>query len=203
MKIIEQGTSRNKASKALILLHGRGGTAEDIISLSSKIADETFYVVAPEAPKNTWYPYSFMQEDKLNEPNLSDSIKIVQDLITQISQILPSDKIFIAGFSQGACLSLETCARNAIRYGGIIAFSGGLIGHTLISDRYQGNFANTPIFLGTSDPDSHVPLERVRASKILLDSMGAAVTLQVYPGFPHTIHSDEIIYARNMLSAGI
>lgn len=182
---------------ALILLHGRGATPEDILTLAPSFADDSFYIAAPEAPHNSWYPYSFMAEDHLNEPCLSNAIECIKRLIDETA--LPSNRIYIVGFSQGACLALEVAARFATQYGGIAAFSGGLIGHTLNPAKYQGDFKGTKVFMGVSDVDPHVPLERAEASKEVLEKMGADVTLKVYPGMGHTINEDEIQSARKVL----
>ncbi len=187
------------AKKALVLLHGRGGTAAGILGLANEFCDESFYVVAPEAPNNAWYPYSFMVEESDNEPKLSDSIKSVKDLIDQIAEYVPHNQIYLMGFSQGACLSLEIAARFATTYGGIIAFTGGLIGKELIDSKYQGNFEGTKIFIGTSENDPHIPLIRAEESKKLLQKLGADVTLKVYPGFSHTITQEEIDVVKNLM----
>lgn len=190
--ILTQGPSVEKASKALILLHGRGGTAREILNLASEFCDESFYVAAPQATNNSWYPLSFMAEERLNEPWLSSSVEVVRRLIEETSVHIPKNKIFVMGFSQGACLTLESTSRFATQYGGIVAFTGGLIGHTLHSNKYKGNFGGTKVFIGNSDKDPHVPLERSQQTKILMEKMGAQVSLKVYPGMSHTVNQDEI-----------
>lgn len=146
-EVLYQGPLIVKASKALILLHGRGGTARSILSLADRICDTDFYVAAPQATHNTWYPYSFMEEEERNEPYLSSSIKEVKDLIDQTAKYIPKERIFIAGFSQGACLALEVATRFAVHYGGIVAFTGGLIGRTVDENKYQGDFKVQKYFL--------------------------------------------------------
>lgn len=188
-------------SKALILLHGRGSTAQDILGLVDHIADHSFFVIAPQAPNNTWYPYSFMEEEKKNEPWLSSSIEIVCEAIESAATRVPKEKIYIVGFSQGACLALEVSARYAVKYGGVVAFTGGLIGKTIDRSMYKGNFEGTKVFIGTSDVDPHVPLERAQASRDVLESMGANVSLKVYPGMGHTINGDELQEARKVIFA--
>lgn len=195
-EILYQGPLITKASKALILLHGRGGTARGILSLADRIGNDDFYVAAPQAAYNTWYPYSFMEEENRNEPFLSFSIKEIKDLIDQTANYIPSRKIFIAGFSQGACLALEVAARFALNYGGIIAFTGGLIGRTIDETKYQGNFEKTKVFISDGDDDPHIPLIRARQSKEMMEKLGADVTLKVYNGRPHTITDDEIKFVR-------
>lgn len=198
-QVIEAGKPLQKASKALILLHGRGSTAEDILSLGDVLGDSETYFAAPQATHNTWYPYTFLAERSTNEPWLSSALDLVKQIILQISKTLPSSQIAIAGFSQGACLALEATARFPQRYKGIAAFTGGLIGKTLSPVDYQGDFHQTPIFIGTSDPDPHVPLGRVKESKAILEQLNAHVELKVYPNLGHTIDPDELRRAKAIL----
>ena len=186
-EVLHQGLLMAKASKALILLHGRGGTARSILGLADRICDNDFSIAVPQATDNTWYPYSFMEEEELNEPYLSLSIKEVKNLIDQAAKYIPKERIFIAGFSQGACLALEVAARFAGQYGGIIAFTGGLIGKTVNENKYQGNFVGTNVFISNGDRDPHIPLIRAIQSKELMEKLGANVTLKVYEGRPHII----------------
>jgi phospholipase/carboxylesterase len=200
-EVLHQGPLITKASKALILLHGRGGTARSILSLADTF-DDHFYVAAPQAPNNTWYPYSFMEDENLNEPFLSSSINSVKDLIDETAKYIPMDQIYIMGFSQGACLTLEVTSRFAEKYGGVIAFTGGLIGSTINEKKYHGNFEGTKVFIGNSDQDPHVPLVRSEQSKELMEKLGADVTLKVYKGMAHTINEDEINWVKkNILFA--
>lgn len=198
--VVYQGPLITKASKALILLHGRGGTARGILSLADTLCDEHFYIAAPQAPGNTWYPYSFMEEEKLNEPALTLSIEIVKSLIDETAKHIPKANIYLMGFSQGACLALEVASRFAAKYGGVIAFTGGLIGQTINEKRYHGDFEGTKVFIGTSDHDPHVPLIRSEQSKDLMEKLGADVTLKVYPGMAHTINTDEMRWAKTLLT---
>jgi phospholipase/carboxylesterase len=195
-EVLSQGSPISKASKALILLHGRGGTAQDIMSLADSFCDEHFYIVAPQAPSGTWYPYSFMSEEKLNEPHLTSSINIVKKLIDETSKHISKSQIYIMGFSQGACLTLEVSSRFADKYGGVIAFTGGLIGSRIDKKKYHGDFKGTNIFIGNSDQDPHVPLVRSEESKELMEELGAEVTLKVYNGMGHTINEDEINWVK-------
>lgn len=198
-EVLHKGALITKAAKALILLHGRGATAQSILSLSDFLCDDTFYIAAPQALNNSWYPYSFMEEEKRNEPSLSMSVQIVKNLIDEIAKHIPRSHLYIAGFSQGACLALEVSARHTARYGGVIALTGGLIGKTINRTKYQGNFEGTPIFMSNGDQDPHVPLCRSQQSKELLEQLGAQVTIKVYPGRPHIISDDEIVWARKFL----
>ncbi len=198
-QILENGKPLIQAQKAIILLHGRGANAEDIISLADEFCDETFYIAAPQATNNTWYPYSFLTPESENEPWLSSAVQTVKRLLEEISVYIPAEKIYISGFSQGACLTLEVTARYAIKYAGIIAFSGGLIGETIRIEKYQGNFDGTKVFIGNSDKDPHIPLIRSQESENLMKLMGADVTLKVYPGMQHTIIQDEIETVRKLM----
>lgn len=194
------GTPLGEAKKALILLHGRGGSADDILSIASYLNTEGFALLAPQATGNSWYPYSFLVPPANNQPGLNDALALIGktvDLITNSG--IPASNIYLSGFSQGACLTLEYVARNATRYGGVAAFTGGLIGDKLYTENYKGDFAGTPIFIGTSNPDPHVPVERVNASAAQLEQMQAAVTKKVYPNMGHTITQDEIDVVNNLL----
>jgi phospholipase/carboxylesterase len=198
--IISSGKPLKADSKVLIMLHGRGGSAEDILSLSSYLDVKEFTLLAPQATNNTWYPYSFLAPPSENEPWLSSALTLLKDLLEEILQKgVPSSNIFFLGFSQGACLTVEFVTRNAARYGGIAVFTGGLIGDRIYNENYKGDFENTPVFIATSDPDPHVPVERVYATANILKNMHAAVTEKVYPGMGHTINQDEIANANKLL----
>jgi phospholipase/carboxylesterase len=187
--------------KAIILLHGRGGSAEDILGLREEFGVADALYLAPEAPGNTWYPYSFLAPIERNEPLLTRSLaKVGETVDTALQQGIARENIVIAGFSQGACLASEFVARNAVRYGGLIAFTGGLIGPPGTAFRYPGSLAGTPAFFGAGDPDPHVPWQRVQESADVLTKMGAEVTLKRYPGMPHTISREEIEEARALIS---
>ena len=181
------------ASKALILLHGRGGSAEDILSLADALPVNDFALFAPQAKGNSWYPYSFLSPLEQNEPWLSGALDVVKQLVAVVEEkgIAP-EHIWFTGFSQGACLMLEFLGRNAGRYGGAAAFTGGLIGDRIYPHHYHGDFRHTPIFIGTGNPDAHVPVQRVHDTTKLLKEMNAKVTEIVYPGMGHTVTGDEI-----------
>lgn len=198
-QILEKGKPLNQAQKAIILLHGRGADAEDIISLADEFCDDTFYIAAPQATNNAWYPFSFMTPEDRNEPWLTSAVHTVKRLLEEISVYIPAEKIYVSGFSQGACLALEVTTRYAIKYAGIIAFSGGLIGETIRTEKYRGNFEGTKVFIGNSDKDPHIPLIRSQESENLMKLMGAEVTLKVYPDMPHTIIKDEIETVKNLM----
>lgn len=199
-EVIYRGALITKASKAFILLHGRGGTAHGILSLANALNDDNVYIVAPQAHHNSWYPYSFLVEEKLNEPFLTSSIESIKMLIEEISVHIPKDKVFLIGFSQGACLSLEVSSRDAAKYGGIIALTGGLIGDTINEKKYKGNFEGTKVLISNNELDPHIPLLRSEQSKEVMEKLGAEVTLKVYEGSDHSIKQDEIHWIKkNML----
>lgn len=201
-QVIIKGKPLSDASKALILLHGRGGSAEDILSLANYLQVNDFALIAPQATNNTWYPYSFMMPQESNEPWLSSALEVVKNVFNDIIKTgINAENIYLAGFSQGACLTLEFAARNAQQLGGVIAFSGGLIGQEINRNNYQKDFQQTPIFIGCSDVDPHIPLKRVHESEAILQEMNAMVTAKIYPGMGHTINEDEIKFVNdNILS---
>jgi predicted esterase len=189
---------------AIILLHGRGGSAEDILGLREELGFPDATYLAPEAAGGTWYPYSFLAPIERNEPWLSASLAKVGDTVDgALRQGIPRERIVIAGFSQGACLASEFVARHAARYGGLIAFTGGLIGPPGTEFLYPGNLVGTPAFLGAGDPDPHVPWQRVAESATVLANLGAEVTLKRYPGIPHTIAREELDDARKLIARAL
>lgn len=199
-KIISAGKELTNDSKVLIMLHGRGGSAEDILSLSSYLNVNDFTLLAPQASNNTWYPYSFLAPPSQNEPWLSSALDLLKELLEELkNEGVKNENIYFLGFSQGACLTLEFVTRNAGRYGGVVAFTGGLIGDKIYNENYKGNFQNTPVFIGTSDPDPHVPVERVYATTNILKDMNADVTEKVYLNMGHTISQDEIESANKIV----
>jgi phospholipase/carboxylesterase len=191
-EFVEKGKSLEEAEKAIILLHGRGATAQNILSLADEFCDDRFYIAAPQATNNTWYPYSFMEAEANNEPWLSSAIDTVKHLIDETAKEIGYENLYLMGFSQGACLTLEVAARNARRYAGISAFTGGLIGDKINPAKYKGDFHNTPVFIGNSDIDPHIPVSRSEKSKAILAGMNAKVKLEIYPNMPHTIIQEEI-----------
>jgi phospholipase/carboxylesterase len=201
--IITAGKDLAAADRALILMHGRGGSAEDILSLADYLPVDGFALLAPQATGHSWYPYSFLEPPARNQPWLGSALELVDSLVREVLAAgIARERIYLAGFSQGACLTLEFAARNAARYGGVAAFTGGLIGDKVYSENYKGEFAGTPFFIGTGDRDPHVPLERVDATVRLLRGMGAEVTEKVYPGRPHTVVADELEQAGRIVFAG-
>ena len=200
-KIYNSGVELAEAKKVLIMLHGRGASARDILSLSNYLPVVEYAILAPEATGNTWYPYSFLMPPQQNEPWLGSAIALIKEIENDLlNDGFKTEQLYFLGFSQGACLTLEFVARNAKKYGGAIAFTGGLIGDKIYTENYSGDFQNTPIFIGTSDPDPHVPVERVNASAEILKKMNAKVTTKIYPAMGHTINEDEIKNASRILS---
>ncbi|MGM9478867.1 alpha/beta hydrolase [Pedobacter sp. GSP4] len=199
-EIIKSGKSFDQAEKVLIMIHGRGGTAEDILSISAHLNVANFALVAPQAVGNTWYPQSFLAPRTANEPSLSNALKTIKDTVLYLEESgFSKEQIYFLGFSQGACLTLDFVAANAARYGGVVAFTGGLIGEQVDHRNYHGNFDGTPIFIGSSDPDMHVPVSRVKESTVLLEEMGALVTEIIYENMGHTISHAEIAQVNKLI----
>jgi phospholipase/carboxylesterase len=201
--IVTAGKELSVTSKVLILLHGRGGSAEDILSLSSHLDVKDYSLIAPQATNNTWYPFSFIAPPSQNEPWLSSALDLLKELTDDLlNKGISSENIYFAGFSQGACLTLEFAARNAKKWGGVVAFTGGLIGDRIYGENYKGDFEGTPVFIGTGNPDPHVPVERVYATTNILKNMNASVTEKVYNNMGHTINQDEIDNANKLVFNG-
>lgn len=199
-KIITAGKSLQAGTPVLVMLHGRGGSAEDILTLADYLQVKDYTLLAPQATGHTWYPQSFMAPPALNEPWLSSALSLLQEVVGDLHrQGIGSEHIYFLGFSQGACLTLEFTTRHATRYGGIVAFTGGLIGDAIRPQHYKGDFDGTPVFIGTGDPDPHVPVERVYATTNILKNMHARVTEKVYAHRGHTISQDEIEQANRLI----
>jgi predicted esterase len=200
--VLRAGPSPKHARLVAILLHGRGASAEDILGLADQFSARDIAYVAPQAASSTWYPYSFLAPIAQNEPWLGSALRVVADLIEDLArQGIPSERLVVMGFSQGACLTLEFAARHARRYAAVVAFTGGLIGPPGTRREYTGDFAGTPVFIGSSDVDPHVPLERVQESTAVFRRMGATVDERIYPRMGHTINADELRAADALLSA--
>jgi phospholipase/carboxylesterase len=191
--IQRRGLPLKEAKKALLMIHGRGATAESILSLASYLDLTDYAILAPQANGNTWYPFGFMASDEGNKAALENSLKVIKEAWDDIilSGISAKD-VVILGFSQGACLSLEFAARNAEKLGGVIAFTGGLMGEKLVPENYSGDFQQTPVYIGSSNRDFHVPAKRINESAAVLRSMGADVTVQLFDDSDHTIRAEEI-----------
>lgn len=194
------GAPLESAEAALILIHGRGATADDILTLHDLLDAPNLAVFAPQAAGAGWYPQRFIAPIEANEPYLSSALARISELVAHIeSHGIAAERIVIGGFSQGACLASEFVIRNPRRWGGLIAFSGGYIGPLDAPRQPQGSLGGTPAFLGCSDVDPHIPLQRVRETTALLQSMGAQVTEKIYRNMGHTIYGDEIDHANDLL----
>jgi len=195
------GRSLESARAAVILVHGRGASAEDILSLADEFDLPDFAYLAPQAAGHAWYPYSFLSPLAQNQPWLDSALALLGKVVGQAAEGgIPREKVALVGFSQGACLATEFLARNAVRHGGLVALTGGLIGPRGTTFKYSGDLAGTPCFFGAGDPDPHVPWERVQESASVFSVLNANVTLRRYPGLPHTINPDELEQARQLLS---
>lgn len=197
---IVAGKPLSDAHAAVILIHGRGGSAQGILDLQRVLTLNNAAFVAPQAANNTWYPFSFLAPSQQNEPYLTSALQSVADTVAMVEAAgIPAERIVIGGFSQGACLASEFVVRHPRRYGGLLVFSGGVIGPLDVERQDSGDLAGTPAFLGCSDTDFHIPLARVQQTTAILGAMGAAVTEKIYPGMGHTIVKDEIDHAQAIL----
>ena len=194
------GEPLERARAAMLMIHGRGATAEDILSLAQEFDQAGFSYIAPQAAGNTWYPNRFLAPLVENEPWLSSALTLVGGVLEQIVQAsVPFERVILLGFSQGACLTLEFAARNAKRYGGLVGLSGALIGPDETPRNYRGSLAGTPVFLGCSDVDFHVPKERVDQTAQVLRNLGGEVTERLYPNLDHSVNQDELAFVRGMM----
>ena len=200
---IQAGKLAAHANKAVVLLHGRGSTAPGILTLARNLEVDDAFLLAPQATRNSWYPYSFLAPEADNQPALNSAIDCIDGAIAEITRLgIAPEATYFVGFSQGACLALEYVARYAQRYGGVVVFTGGLVGETIDSDKYSGDFNGTPILITSGDEDPHVPLHRVEESAAVLRTLGATVTVEVYPGKPHSISPDETLLANKVIFNG-
>lgn len=199
-RVLHTGAPLAEAAGVVILLHGRGATAEDILSVADAMDADSLAYLAPQAAGYAWYPNSFLAERESNEPYLTSALKKVESVVQiALEAGFTRDKIVIGGFSQGACLSTEFVATHPARYAGMIAWTGGLIGPLGSDVSHTGDLSGTPALLLSGDPDPHVPWSRVEESAAVLGSMGADVTTKRYPGKPHSVSPDEIALARELL----
>ena len=195
------GVPLREARGAMVMLHGRGATAESILTLIPALGVPDFTYLAPQAGGNSWWPQSFLAPIPSNEPGISSAMVAVEEALAGIAAGgVPPERTVLLGFSQGACLAAEYAARHARRYGGVVALSGGLIGPEGTPRNYDGSLDGSPVFLGCSDIDSHIPAERVRLSASVLERLGGAVTMRLYPGMGHTINEDELNAVRSIMN---
>lgn len=199
--VLHAGAPVATARRVVVLVHGRGGTAEDILGLAGMVGGDDIAWLAPQAADRTWYPYSFLEPLARNEPKLTSALARLGAILEDLSREgVGGDRVVLAGFSQGACLSLEFAARAARRYAGVAALSGGLIGPPGTARDYAGSLEGTRVFLGCSDIDPHIPLARVEESAEVVARLGGDVDLRIYPGMGHTVNQDEIEALRAMVT---
>lgn len=198
------GEALSHARAAMLMVHGRGGLADDILALSDHLTVPGFAYLAPQAAGRTWYPFSFLSPVARNEPGISSGLEAIARVLQTIERAgITAERVMLLGFSQGACLSLEFAARAARRYGGIVGLSGGLIGPEGTPRDYSGSLAGTPVFLGCSDVDPHIPEPRVVETAAVLRRLGGEVDMRIYSGLGHTINEDELEAVRAMMRAVI
>jgi predicted esterase len=195
-QVYAAGTPLAEARAAMIMVHGRGASARDILSLTQLWKGDGIAYLAPQAAGATWYPYRFI------EPWLSSALALLAGLVARIEEAgIPPERIVLLGFSQGACLASEFAARNARRWGGVVGLSGGLIGPEGTPRDYPGSLDGTPVFLGCSDVDFHIPKERVIESAEVLERLGGDVTMRLYPGMGHEVNNDEIAWVQALVNS--
>ncbi|MBZ6495341.1 alpha/beta hydrolase [Natrinema longum] len=200
-QLVTGGTDLADAEAALVCTHGRGATARGMVQMAEEFHRDGVAVLAPQAARQTWYPNSFLAPVERNEPGRSSGLRAIADAISRANRAgIPTERIMLIGFSQGACLASEYLVRNPRRYGGLAALSGGLIGEEL-DDEYPGDLEGTPVFLGCSDVDPHIPEERVHDTADVLESMNADVTKRLYEGMGHGINDDEMAVVSEMVAA--
>jgi phospholipase/carboxylesterase len=198
--LLDRGAALSEADVAVILLHGRGASARGLLTLADELDLPDVAYLAPQAAERSWYPQSFMAPIEDNEPALSSALQVVGDTIAHATDDgLTEDRVVLLGFSQGACLATEYTARHPQRYGGVVGLSGGLIGPEDTTFDYEGSLNGTPTFLGCSDQDPYIPLERVEETATIFRSLGATVTKRIYEGMAHTTNDDEIQFVRSLL----
>ncbi|WP_227375122.1 alpha/beta hydrolase [Haladaptatus halobius] len=194
------GTPIDEADAAMVLTHGRGATAESILELANEFQRPNVAYVAPQATRNTWYPQSFLAPMESNEPYLSSALALLGAVVDNLDAAeIPSERTFLLGFSQGACLTTEFVARNPRRYGGVAGFSGGLIGPDVTPRDYDGSLGGTPVYLGCSDTDPHIPVERVHETRDVLGELDGDVTERIFEGMGHGVVQEEIDHVEGML----
>jgi phospholipase/carboxylesterase len=199
--VLQAGEPLGQARAAMILLHGRGASAEDVMTIAAELPQPGFAYLAPQAAGNAWYPNPFTAPLETNEPYLSSALELVGTVLARIEETIPAQRVILLGFSQGACLTLEFAARHARRYGGVVGLTGGLIGPDSTPRDYPNNFDGTPLFIGSSDVDPYISKGRVQESAEVLKRMGAQVTVRLYPGMGHTVNQDEIDSVREIVES--
>lgn len=200
--IASAGADLADAKTAMILVHGRGASADSILTLSDELNESDIHYAAPQAMGFTWYPYSFLEAIEKNQPGLNSGLQAIYDLLANIEKAgIQRNRIILAGFSQGACLASEFAARHPARFGGVVALSGGLIGDSVTTGNYSGSLEGTPVFLGCSDVDPHIPVERVEQTEAVFGKLGGTVTKKIYPNMPHTVNKDELEHIKQLIQS--
>jgi predicted esterase len=197
-RVVEAGADLRTARAAMVLLHGRGATAEDIMTIATEVQSPGWAYLAPQAAGNAWYPNPFTAPLESNEPYLSAALETVSRLVERVESRMPAQRLVLLGFSQGACLALEWAARNARRYGAVIGLTGGLIGPAETPREYTGSFEGTPVFIGSSDVDPYIPMKRVVETGEVMKRMGAEVSVRFYPGMGHMVGLEELETIRQL-----
>lgn len=199
--LVTAGAPFDAAEAALVLVHGRGATAQSIVQMADEFHQHGVAYLAPQAARNTWYPNAFTAPVELNEPGRTSGLQAIDDTVSKANEAeIPTDRIMVLGFSQGACLASEFVARNPTHYGGLAVLSGGLIGETVDPDDYDGDLEETPIFFGCSDVDPHIPKERVHESASIFEQLHGDVTKRLYEGMGHGINQDEVDHVSTMVA---
>ncbi|MEF8882426.1 MAG: dienelactone hydrolase family protein [Halapricum sp.] len=199
--LVTAGRSLVDADAAAVLVHGRGATARGILNMTEQFEADGLAYLAPQAAGNSWYPNPFTAPVEANEPGRTSGLQAVADAVAEAGGAnIPTERVVILGFSQGACLASEFVARNPRRYGGLVALSGGLIGESIDPDEFEGNLDDTPVFFGCSDVDPHIPAERVHESAAVFERLGGDVTKRLYEGMGHGVNDDEIEFVSELLA---
>jgi predicted esterase len=200
--ILTAGAPLTEAQLAIVLIHGRGATAESMFAFAQELPTEGAALLSPQADGSQWYPYSFLEPIERNEPWLSSALRFLERLVAHVDDDGPGrGRTVLVGFSQGACLMLEFLVRHAAHFGGVAGLSGGLIGPPGTPRSYDGSLAATPVFLGCGDRDPHIPVARVEETRDVLAGMGADVDARIYPGMGHTVNADEIVAVGRVIDA--
>ena len=197
--IFTAGLPVEQAKSALVMIHGRGATAQNMLSLANYLDAKDLAFFAPQATHQSWYPTRFIAPVQENQPALDSALELIHDLVQDIiSKGIPAERIYFLGFSQGACLALEYVSRHAMGYAGVIAFTGGLIGEHLEMDNYKGDFKQTPVLISSGDQDPHVPLSRVNESAVVMEGLNAHMHVKIYPNKQHAISNEEIAHVNEL-----
>ncbi len=201
-RVVAAGEPLSSARAAVILMHGRGASAENILNLVPGLLVPGVAYLAPQAYASTWYPLTFLSPLPANEPGLTSALRVIDSLVGRIEAVgIPPERTLLLGFSQGACLATESAARTPRNYGAVIGFTGALLGPPGTPRDYPGSLAGVPVFLGAGDPDPHVPWWRVEETAEVLGRMGAKIDLRRYPGMPHTVNDEQLAVARALLES--